>query len=122
MKNTFGQNIGLTLFGESHGAAIGAVLDGLCPGTPVDEENIRRIMMSYGHTAEEARTCDIRGCYEIAARGTGNETGKTRHPAGIHPGGNRNSAGIFSGNSSRSALCSPQSADSPENTVAAAEK
>lgn len=41
----------------------------------VSEENIRRIMMSYGHTAEEARTCDIRGCYEIAARGAGNETG-----------------------------------------------
>lgn len=44
MKNTFGQNIGLTLFGESHGAAIGAVLDGLCPGTPVDEENICRML------------------------------------------------------------------------------
>ena len=44
MKNTFGQNIAVTLFGESHGAAIGAVLDGLCPGTPVDEENIRRML------------------------------------------------------------------------------
>ncbi len=44
MKNTFGQHLALTLFGESHGAAIGAVLDGLCPGTPVDEENIRRML------------------------------------------------------------------------------
>ena len=44
MKNTFGQNIAVTLFGESHGAAIGAVLDGLCPGIPVDEENIRRML------------------------------------------------------------------------------
>lgn len=44
MKNTFGQHLAVTLFGESHGAAIGAVLDGLCPGIPVDEENIRRML------------------------------------------------------------------------------
>lgn len=44
MKNTFGQHLAITLFGESHGAAIGAVLDGLCPGMPVDEENIRRML------------------------------------------------------------------------------
>ena len=40
MKNTFGNNISLTLFGESHGAEIGAVLDGLAPGILVDEEFI----------------------------------------------------------------------------------
>lgn len=44
MKNTFGQHIAVTLFGESHGPAIGAVLDGLCPGLPIDEENIRRML------------------------------------------------------------------------------
>ena len=44
MKNTFGQHIGITLFGESHGAAIGAVLDGLCPGLPIDLDNIRRML------------------------------------------------------------------------------
>ena len=27
MKNTFGNALGLTIFGESHGAAVGAVLD-----------------------------------------------------------------------------------------------
>ena len=37
MKNTFGNNITLTLFGESHGPAIGAVLDGLAPGIEIDE-------------------------------------------------------------------------------------
>ena len=41
MKNTFGTSVVLTLFGESHGAAIGAVLDGLAPGIPVDEARIR---------------------------------------------------------------------------------
>lgn len=37
MKNTFGNNISITLFGESHGAEIGAVIDGLAPGVKVDE-------------------------------------------------------------------------------------
>lgn len=41
MKNTFGSSIAITLFGESHGEEIGAVLDGLAPGIPVDEEAIR---------------------------------------------------------------------------------
>ena len=44
MKNTFGQHVSVTLFGESHGPAIGAVLDGLCPGTPIDMDNIRRML------------------------------------------------------------------------------
>ncbi|WP_407382448.1 chorismate synthase [Ruminococcus sp.] len=41
MKNTFGNSISLTLFGESHGEAIGAVLDGLAPGIAVDDAFIR---------------------------------------------------------------------------------
>ena len=41
MKNTFGQSVSVTLFGESHGAEIGAVLDGLAAGIPVDEAFIR---------------------------------------------------------------------------------
>ena len=40
MKNTFGNSISLTLFGESHGEAIGAVLDGLAPGIEVDHDYI----------------------------------------------------------------------------------
>ncbi|MBE6989375.1 MAG: chorismate synthase [Ruminococcaceae bacterium] len=40
MKNSFGQNLIVTLFGESHGPAIGAVMDGLAPGIPVDESFI----------------------------------------------------------------------------------
>ncbi len=45
MKNTFGASVAITLFGESHGEAIGAVLDGLAPGIPVDEEKIREQML-----------------------------------------------------------------------------
>ena len=40
MKNTFGNAITVTLFGESHGPAIGAVLDGLPGGIKIDEEYI----------------------------------------------------------------------------------
>ena len=42
MKNTFGQSVAVTVFGESHGPAIGAVIDGLAPGIEVSEEFIAR--------------------------------------------------------------------------------
>ncbi len=41
MKNTFGSSITVTLFGESHGEYIGAVLDGLAAGIRIDFDNIR---------------------------------------------------------------------------------
>jgi chorismate synthase len=41
MKNTFGNAVTITLFGESHGEAIGCVLDGLTPGMEVDPETVR---------------------------------------------------------------------------------
>ena len=44
MKNTFGNNLTLTLFGESHGPALGCVLDGLSPGIPVDPEEIGKLL------------------------------------------------------------------------------
>lgn len=40
MKNTFGSSVCVTVFGESHGKAIGAVIDGLCPGITVDTDKI----------------------------------------------------------------------------------
>ncbi len=40
MKNTFGNNVTVTVFGESHGKGIGAVIDGLPAGILVDEEFI----------------------------------------------------------------------------------
>ena len=44
MKNTFGSDLALTIFGESHGAAIGAVLDGMAAGVPVDEQLVTACM------------------------------------------------------------------------------
>ena len=40
MKNSFGNSITLTLFGESHGEYVGAVLDGIAPGIKIDREYI----------------------------------------------------------------------------------
>ncbi len=45
MKNSIGKSIILTLFGESHGPYIGAILDGMTPGIPVDEEYIREQLL-----------------------------------------------------------------------------
>ena len=42
MKNSIGTNVILTIFGESHGAAIGAVLDGIAPGIEVDCDFINK--------------------------------------------------------------------------------
>ncbi len=40
MKNSIGEHLTVTLFGESHGPFIGAVLDGLTPGITVDKDFI----------------------------------------------------------------------------------
>ena len=40
MKNTFGHSVSITIFGESHGEQIGAILDGMAPGIPVDKSFI----------------------------------------------------------------------------------
>jgi len=44
MKNTFGNNITITLFGESHGESIGCILDGLAPGIKIDNDLIERMV------------------------------------------------------------------------------
>ena len=45
MRNTFGNNLSVTLFGESHGNAIGVVIDGLSPGIPVDTSFLSRMLL-----------------------------------------------------------------------------
>lgn len=60
MKNTFGESVAVTLFGESHGSAIGAVLDGIAPGIAVDEAfiahqmDLRRSVSSLSTARKEA--------------------------------------------------------------------
>lgn len=77
MKNTFGSSVSLTLFGESHGEAIGAVLDGLAPGIKIDEEYIAKKMqqrMPYGKIStarhEEDKVEIVSGVYNGFTTGT----------------------------------------------------
>ena len=42
MKNSFGNNLKITIFGESHGPAIGAVIDGLASGVKIDGDYISK--------------------------------------------------------------------------------
>lgn len=44
MKNTIGNYVSVTLFGESHGPSVGAVIDGLAPGLDVDETAIADLL------------------------------------------------------------------------------
>ena len=41
MSSTYGEKLKLSIFGQSHGPAIGMVLDGIPAGLPVDEEKLR---------------------------------------------------------------------------------
>ena len=42
--NTWGEKIKISIFGESHGAAVGIVLDGIPSGVELDLEEIKREM------------------------------------------------------------------------------
>lgn len=44
MSNTFGQHLKVTIFGESHGTAIGCVIDGLPAGISIDEDALKAEM------------------------------------------------------------------------------
>ena len=77
MKNTFGTSVVLTLFGESHGEEVGAVLDGMAPGLPVDEAFIRHqlsLRRPQGAISTPRREDDefriVSGVYEGKTTGT----------------------------------------------------
>lgn len=65
MKNTLGNNVSVTLFGESHGAAVGAIVDGLPAGVKVNEDfishqlNLRRPFGKISTTRQEADKFEI---------------------------------------------------------------
>lgn len=77
MKNSFGSSVIITLFGESHGAAIGAVIDGIAPGIRVGEEFISHqleLRKPYGSISTPRREADefqiISGVFEGRTTGT----------------------------------------------------
>lgn len=77
MKNTFGTEVTITLFGESHGEMIGVVIDGLAPGIPIDEEQIRSFLTlrrPAGRISTQRREQDqyqiVSGYYQGKTTGT----------------------------------------------------
>ena len=61
MKNTFGNALSITLFGESHGDTIGAVLDGIAPGIVIDHDYIREklaLRRPFGKISTSRREAD----------------------------------------------------------------
>ena len=77
MKNTFGSSVAVTIFGESHGAAVGAVLDGMAPGVAVDEGFIARqleLRRPFGAISTARREPDafeiVSGVFEGKTTGT----------------------------------------------------
>ena len=44
MSSTYGENLKLTIFGQSHGAAIGMTLDGIPAGLPVDFDELQAFL------------------------------------------------------------------------------
>ena len=78
MRGSFGRNLKLTIFGESHGEAIGIVIDGIPPGTPIEEAQIARDMARRAPgkdpTATSRKEADrvniVSGLFEGRATGT----------------------------------------------------
>ena len=74
MKNTFGNSVALTVFGESHGNMIGAVIDGLPAGITVNEEFISHqldLRRPYGKISTPRHEADK---FEIASGVFNNKT------------------------------------------------
>ena len=77
MKNTFGNNIAFTIFGESHGPSIGVVIDGLAPGIDVDTAYMDKLLSlrrPYGAISTARQEADVytieSGVFEGKTTGT----------------------------------------------------
>jgi chorismate synthase len=76
--NTFGRNFCITTFGESHGRALGAVIDGCPPNIPLDEKDIQALLdrrrpgtSSLTSARQESDTVEIlSGVFEGKTTGT----------------------------------------------------
>ena len=77
MKNTYGNSITVTLFGESHGEQIGAVVDGLAPGMEIDLDFINHqlnLRKPHGRISTQRVEADepkiVSGVFEGKTTGT----------------------------------------------------
>lgn len=77
MKNVLGNSITVTLFGESHGEQIGAVIDGIAPGITVDLDFMRKqldLRKPHGRISTQRVEADepniVSGVFEGKTTGT----------------------------------------------------
>jgi len=76
--NTFGKSFRVTTWGESHGPAIGCVIDGCPPGLELSAEEIRTELVRRAtgrsrHTSQRREADDVKilsGCFEGRTTGT----------------------------------------------------
>ena len=76
--NRFGRVLSITTFGESHGPAIGCVIDGFPPGVAISAEEIRDAMLRRAtgrsrHTSQRREAEDVQilsGTFEGRTTGT----------------------------------------------------
>ena len=45
MSSSWGEQLKISLFGESHGLAVGAVIEGLPVGEAIDEDELHRFLL-----------------------------------------------------------------------------
>ena len=78
-SNAFGNQFRFSTFGESHGKAIGVVIDGCPAGLPLDEEEVaaellRRIVIdTRGLTSEEvaSQIAQLQSCPDLPSTSSG---------------------------------------------------
>lgn len=77
MKNSIGNHITVTLFGESHGMGLGAIIDGMAPGVSVDTDYIAKQMelrKPHGKISTQRKEADevkiLSGVFEGKTTGT----------------------------------------------------
>lgn len=77
MKNTLGNNISVTVFGESHGEVVGAILDGVPAGIVVDIDFIKKqldLRRPFGKISTPRKEADnfqiLSGCFNGKTTGT----------------------------------------------------
>lgn len=72
IMNTFGKNIRLTTFGESHGPAVGGVIDGFPSGFRIDFDALSRILAERrpAHRAEPDKVEFLSGILDGVTLGT----------------------------------------------------
>ena len=74
MKNTYGNSVTVTLFGESHGECIGAVIDGLAPGIEINHDYIAHMLTLRRPEGKISTPRQEKDAYKIVSGVIGNRT------------------------------------------------